>query len=152
MVEDAVKRNGKAILIDATGEYKPFDAEAHQFLNKTLQDEYYSVQALDAFDLIAKECRKFGLFICLATQMPRGIPMGTLSQIGTFVVHRLINKYDKEPIEDACSAANRSALSFLAVLGRGEAILLGVDLPMPISIRVKPPAGSPSLKRLPSYR
>jgi DNA helicase HerA-like ATPase len=123
--------------------------EAHQFLNKTVQDEYYSVQPLDAFDLIAKECRKFGLFICLATQMPRDIPMGTLSQIGTFIVHRLINKYDKESIENACSAANRSALSFLPVLGRGEAILLGVDLPMPISIRVKPPGRRPFSKTPP---
>jgi hypothetical protein len=123
--------------------------EAHQFLNKTVQDEYYSVQPLDAFDLIAKECRKFGLFICLATQMPRDIPMGTLSQIGTFIVHRLINKYDKESIENACSAANRSALSFLPVLGRGEAILLGVDLPMPISIRVKPPVRKPFSKTPP---
>jgi hypothetical protein len=123
--------------------------EAHQFLNKTVQDEYYSVQPLDAFDLIAKECRKFGLFICLATQMPRDIPMGTLSQIGTFIVHRLINKYDKESIENACSAANRSALSFLPVLGRGEAILLGVDLPMPISIRVKPPVKKPFSKTPP---
>jgi DNA helicase HerA-like ATPase len=73
----------------------------------------------------------------------------TLSQIGTFIVHRLINRYDKESVENACSAANRSALSFLPVLGRGEAILLGVDLPMPISVRVKPPARKPSSKTPP---
>ena len=116
-----------------------FVDEAHQFLNKTIQDEYFSAQPLDAFDLIAKECRKYGLFLCLATQMPRDIPIGTLSQMGTFIVHRLINKYDKEAVENACSSANKSSLSFLPILGRGEALLIGVDLPMPISVKIREP-------------
>lgn len=123
-----------------------FIDEAHQFLNKTIQDEYSPVQPLDAFDLIAKESRKFGLFLCLATQMPRDIPLGTLSQVGTFIVHRLINKYDKEAVENACSVANRAVLSFLPVLGRGEAVLLGVDLPMPISIKIIQPDIKPDSK------
>jgi len=126
-----------------------FVDEAHQFLNKTIQDEYSPVQELNAFDLIAKESRKFGLFLCLSTQMPRDIPLGTLSQMGTFIVHRLINKYDKEAVENACSVANRAVLSFLPVLGRGEAILLGVDFPMPISIKVKPPTIKPDSKTPP---
>ena len=72
--------------------------EAHQFLNKTVKDEYFDAKPLDAFESIAKECRKHGLFLCLATQMPRDIPAGTLSQMGTFIVHRLINHFDKEAI------------------------------------------------------
>lgn len=133
-----------------TGEFKQnnsvilFIDEAHQFLNKTIQDEYSSGQSLDAFDLIAKESRKFGLFLCLATQMPRDIPAGTLSQMGTFIVHRLINKYDKEAVENACSVTNRAVMSFLPVLGKGEAILLGVDFPMPISVKIKPPIKKPN--------
>ena len=69
--------------------------EAHQFLNKSIKDEYFESKPLDAFDSIAKECRKYGLFLCIATQMPRDIPKGTLSQMGTFIVHRLINFNDK---------------------------------------------------------
>lgn len=117
--------------------------EAHQYLNKTINDEYFGPHALDAFDQIAKECRKYGLFLCLATQMPRDIPAGTLSQMGTFIVHRLINYNDKEAVANACSSANRSALSFLPVLGEGEAILTGVDFPMPVSIKVDRPERPP---------
>lgn len=117
--------------------------EAHQYLNKSVSDEYYGSQALDAFDQIAKECRKYGLFLCLATQMPRDIPAGTLSQIGTFIVHRLINYNDKEAIANACSSANRNALSFLPVLGEGEAILTGVDFPMPVTIKINKPHTPP---------
>lgn len=124
--------------------------EAHQFLNKKVKDEYFESVNLDAFDSIAKECRKHGLFLCIATQMPRDIPSGTLSQMGTFIVHRLINYNDKEAVSNACSTANKSTLDFLPILGEGEAILTGVDFPMPIIMKfdepiIKPDSSTPKL-------
>ncbi|MDY0905624.1 ATP-binding protein [Pedobacter sp. CFBP9032] len=113
--------------------------EAHQYLNKKVTDEYFESTELSAFDSIAKECRKYGLFLCLATQMPRDIPNGTLSQIGTFITHRLINHQDKEAIANACSSANKDTLAFLPILGSGEAILMGVDFPMPVMLKVDLP-------------
>ncbi|OPX24710.1 MAG: hypothetical protein B1H05_04720 [Candidatus Cloacimonas sp. 4484_140] len=47
--------------------------------------------------MIAKEGRKYGLNVCIATQRPRDIPEDVLSQIGTLIVHRLIN--DKETLQ-----------------------------------------------------
>lgn len=121
-----------------------FVDEAHQFLNKKVKDEYFESTELNSFDSIAKECRKYGLFLCIATQMPRDIPNGTLSQIGTFISHRLINHQDKEAIANACSSANRDTLAFLPVLGSGEAILMGVDFPMPVMLKVKKPNITPN--------
>lgn len=118
--------------------------EAHQFLNKSVVDEYFASTSLSAFDQIAKECRKYGLFLCIATQMPKDIPLGTLSQMGTFIVHRLINYNDKEAIKQACSSADADMLAFLPVLGAGEAIISGVDFPMPLSIAVEPPTITPN--------
>ncbi|HVU97978.1 MAG TPA: ATP-binding protein [Puia sp.] len=120
--------------------------EAHQFLNKSVRDEYFEAKPLDAFDSIAKECRKHGLFLCLATQMPRDIPIGTLSQMGTFIVHRLITFNDKEAINNACSTANKNTLDFLPILGEGEAILTGVDFPMPIILKFDEPENRPNSK------
>lgn len=121
-----------------------FIDEAHQYLNKKVKDEYFESTDLSAFDSIAKECRKYGLFLCLATQMPRDIPNGTLSQIGTFIAHRLINYQDKEAIANACSSANRETLAFLPVLGSGEAILMGVDFPMPVMLKIESPQIKPN--------
>lgn len=121
-----------------------FVDEAHQFLNKKVKDEYFEATELNSFDSIAKECRKYGLFLCIATQMPRDIPNGTLSQIGTFITHRLINHQDKEAIANACSSANRDTLAFLPVLGSGEAILMGVDFPMPVMLKVELPKIRPN--------
>ncbi len=130
-----------------------FIDEAHQYLNKKVKDEYFEATELGAFDSIAKECRKYGLFLCIATQMPRDIPNGTLSQIGTFITHRLINHQDKEAIANACSSANKDTLSFLPVLGSGEAIVMGVDFPMPVMLKVemgdiKPNSDTPIFKLL----
>lgn len=121
-----------------------FIDEAHQFLNKKVKDEYFESTELNSFDSIAKESRKYGLFLCIATQMPRDIPNGTLSQIGTFIAHRLINHQDKEAIANACSSANRDTLAFLPVLGSGEAILMGVDFPMPVMLKVDLPKIKPN--------
>lgn len=120
-----------------------FVDEAHQYLNKDVKDEYFELTKLNSFDSIAKECRKYGLFLCLSTQMPRDIPIGTLSQIGTFIVHRLINHFDKESIANASSSANKSSLDFLPVLGAGEAILMGVDFPMPVMMKLYKPSIEP---------
>lgn len=129
-----------------------FVDEAHQFLNKKVKDEYFESTELSAFDNIAKESRKYGLFLCLSTQMPRDIPIGTLSQMGTFITHRLINSQDKEAIASACSTANRETLSFLPSLGSGEAIIMGVDFPMPISVKIdfpiiRPKFDTPKFKK-----
>lgn len=118
--------------------------EAHQFLNKTVVDDYFQGSSLTAFEMIAKECRKYGLFICLSTQMPRDIPAGTLSQMGTFLVHRLINANDKAAIAEACSSAGEDMLKFLPVLGEGEAILTGVDFPMDVTLQVDEPRFKPA--------
>lgn len=133
---DVFKANPTILFID----------EAHQYLNKNVKDEHFQLTGLNSIDQIAKECRKYGLFLCLATQMPKDIPVGTLSQMGTFVVHRLINYYDKDAIENACASANKSILSFLPTLGEGEGILMGVDFPMPIVLKVTAPKIKPDSK------
>ncbi len=130
--------------LDPTGQRLViFVDEAHQFLNKRIKGEFSFDVELGAFDEIAKECRKYGLFLVLSTQMPRDIPQGTLSQVGTFIVHRLINRQDKEAIENACSSSSQYSLSFIPVLGEGEALLMGVDFPMPVVIKVGLPRLEP---------
>lgn len=121
-----------------------FIDEAHQFLNKRISADDDSSFYLQNIDSIAKEARKYGLFLCLATQMPRDIPIGTLSQMGTFIVHRLINEQDKKSVENAASSANRNVLQFLPILGEGEALLVGVDFPMPLMLKIDAPINKPN--------
>lgn len=114
--------------------------EAHQFLNTRISGDYAPDVHLNAFDNIAKECRKHGLYLCLSTQMPRDIPDGTLSQVGTFIVHRLINENDKNKIKDACQESTREIMSYLPILGKGECMIISNHVPMPLHIKVNEPS------------
>lgn len=117
--------------------------EAHQFLNKSVGDEL-SRTDLDAFGLIAKEGRKYSLTCVLATQRPRDIPEDVLSQMGMFIVHRLINDRDRSVVERACGELDASAASFLPTLGQGEAMVVGVNAPMPLPVIINRPLHPPS--------
>jgi DNA helicase HerA-like ATPase len=117
--------------------------EAHQFFDKHLTDPEGDYP-LDAFALIAKEGRKYALSVCMATQRPRDIPEGVLSQMGTLIVHRLINDLDRGVVERACGEMNRACLDALPGLAPGEAIILGAGFPMPLHVRVEAPMCPPN--------
>ncbi len=119
-----------------------FIDEAHQFLNKQIGDEASSF-ALDSFGNIAKEGRKYGLNVVIATQRPRDVPEDVLSQIGTLIVHRLTNEKDQDVVKKAVGSIDQRSASFLPILGQGEALLLGVDFPFPMTVKIKIPENKP---------
>lgn len=112
--------------------------EAHQFVGRSIGDETNRV-SLDAFGLIAKEGRKYGLTAAIATQRPRDVPTDVLSQLGTLFVHRLTNDRDRETIERACGDLDRDAAAFIPSLAQGEAIIVGPDLPAPLPVIITHP-------------
>ena len=116
--------------------------EAHNFLGRHIGGEDY-IAKLDAFEIIAKEGRKYGLNICLATQRPRDITEGVLSQMGTLIVHRLTNDKDREVVERACGEIDKAASAFLPNLRPGHAAIIGADFPIPLTIQVEKPSVQP---------
>ncbi len=117
--------------------------EAHNFLGRHIGSEDH-IAKLDAFEIIAKEGRKYGLNICLATQRPRDITEGVLSQMGTLIVHRLTNDKDREVVERACGEIDRAASAFLPNLRPGEAAIIGTDFPIPLTIQIARPTIQPT--------
>lgn len=117
--------------------------EAHQFFDVTVGDEFSSAR-LSAFDSIAKEGRKYGLTVCMATQRPGDLPAGVLSQVGMTIVHRLADGRDRQRVEQAAAELDHSATRLLPGLVPGEAILMGVDFPVPVSVRMQAPVAPPA--------
>lgn len=147
------KHDARALLLNALGRHlltmarkgrfrsRPlvcFLDEAHQFIGRSVGDEANSVN-LDAFGLIAKEGRKYGLTTTIATQRPRDVPQDVLSQLGTLFVHRLTNDRDRETIERSCGDLDRSAAAFIPSLSQGEVIVVGPDLPAPLPLMMERP-------------
>lgn len=156
----AFEQNTRELVVNAIGRYLLSRArrgdfqkiplvvaidEAHQFLNKSIGDDNNKV-TLDAFGLIAKEGRKYGLTCLLATQRPRDIPEDVLSQIGMFVVHRLINERDQSVVINASGILDMSTAAFLPGLRDGEALIVGTDSIMPMPIFLNAPKQKPRLE------
>jgi len=130
--KDAFKTHPMVVFLD----------EAHQFLNARLSDER-AEYPLNAFSLISKEGRKYALTLCLATQRPRDIPTGSLSQVGTMIVHRMTNDQDREVIERACGEFDHSLAAAVPTLIPGEAVLIGPEFGIPLKVRIIAPGVKP---------
>ncbi|MEM1203444.1 MAG: ATP-binding protein [Acidobacteriota bacterium] len=117
--------------------------EAHNFLGQDVGGDGHA-SSLNAYELAAREGRKYGLNICLISQRPRDLTEGVLSQMGTLIVHRLTNENDRGIVERACGEIDRAASKYLPNLRPGEAAIIGTDFPIPLTIRVFEPRTKPT--------
>jgi uncharacterized protein len=84
-----------------------------------------------ALSRIAKEGRKYGVFLGLVTQRPAEIDPTIVSQCSTLFVMRLSNDRDQALIRSAASDAARNLLSFIPSLGTREAFAFGPGVSLP---------------------
>jgi DNA helicase HerA-like ATPase len=98
-----------------------------------------------ALSRIAKEGRKYGVFLGLVTQRPAEIDATILSQCSTMFVMRLSNDRDQALIRSAVSDAGVNMLSFIPSLGIGEVFAFGAGVPLPTRMKFRelPPAMRP---------
>lgn len=84
---------------------------------------------------IAKEGRKTGVSLWIASQRPTELDPTILSQCNTIFAMRLANQADQEALRAAIPDASTSLLNCLPSLGLGEAIAVGEGVPLPTRIR-----------------
>jgi DNA helicase HerA-like ATPase len=88
-----------------------------------------------ALSRIAKEGRKYGVFLGLVTQRPAEIDPTIISQCSTFFVMRLANDRDQHLIRSAVSDAAANLLSFIPSLGTREVFTFGSGVALPTRMR-----------------
>jgi DNA helicase HerA-like ATPase len=84
-----------------------------------------------ALSRIAKEGRKYGVFLGLVTQRPAEIDPTIISQCSTLFVMRLSNDRDQALIRSAVSDAAVNLLSFIPSLGTREVFTFGSGVALP---------------------
>jgi DNA helicase HerA-like ATPase len=84
---------------------------------------------------IAKEGRKYGVYLGLVTQRPAELDPTILSQCSSIFAMRMANETDHATIRSAVSDAASSTLAALPSIGNREAIAFGEAVSMPMRVR-----------------
>ena len=114
--------------------------EAHTFVHRELTGETATAAGkacARVFEKIAREGRKFGLGLVLASQRPSEVSPTVLSQCNTFLLHRLVNDRDQELVKGLVPDGLGLLLRELPSLPTRRAILLGWAAPAPILVEVE---------------
>jgi DNA helicase HerA-like ATPase len=90
-----------------------------------------------AVSRIAKEGRKYGVYLGLVTQRPAELDATILSQCNTLFAMRLANDRDQALLRSAVSDAAANLLSFVPSLGTREVLAFGEGVALPTRLRFK---------------
>lgn len=102
-----------------------FMDEIHRFIDKENTD----------FVTIAREGRKYGVFLFMTTQSPLDVSPLLMSQIGTFIIHRLAHPNEVNLMENFM-IMNKGILKRL---GQGEAVISSINFIDDICVKVNKP-------------
>jgi DNA helicase HerA-like ATPase len=90
-----------------------------------------------AISRIAKEGRKYGVYLGLMTQRPSELDPTIISQCSTLFAMRMANDRDQAIVRAAVSDAAGSLLGFLPSLGAREVFAFGEGVALPTRLRFK---------------
>jgi hypothetical protein len=107
--------------------------EAHNYANADRTIGFRP--AREAVSRIAKEGRKYGVFLGLVTQRPAQLDRTLISQCSTVFAMRMANEDDQRIVQAAVSDPANRLLGFLASLGTREALAFGAGLPVATRLR-----------------
>jgi DNA helicase HerA-like ATPase len=88
-----------------------------------------------AISRIAKEGRKYGVFLGLITQRPAELDPTILSQCSTLFAMRMTNDRDQALLRSAVADTAANLLAFLPSLGTGEAFAFGEGVMLPTRLK-----------------
>ncbi len=118
--------------------------EAHLYLPVRDAAEAAERRALEAFERIAKEGRKYGVSLLVVSQRPSDVSRTILSQCNNFLVLRLTNDQDQSVVKRLMPESMGGITDILPLLDTGEALLLGDSILLPTRIRLDKPMNPPA--------
>lgn len=104
--------------------------EAHRYVPSDENAGFWPTR--QAIARIAKEGRKYGVYLGVITQRPSELDSTILSQCNTIFAMRLSNQTDKAIIGGALTNGAQSTIGFLSSIANREAIAFGEGLKTPM--------------------
>ncbi|NIZ62344.1 ATPase [Sedimentitalea sp. CY04] len=117
--------------------------EAHLYIPERMQADSSDAVAVEIFERIAKEGRKYGIGLVVISQRPSEVNRTVLSQCNNVVAMRLTNSDDQSVIKRLLPDSLGSFGDLLPVLDIGEALVVGDASLLPTRIRIAEPKMKP---------
>ena len=130
---DRAKRRPMALVCD----------ESHLYLPKKDGKNPVEQRAIENFEKIAKEGRKYGVALLIISQRPSDVSSTILSQCNNVIALRLTNGDDQATVKRLMPESLEGMMDTLPILDIGEALVVGDAVLLPSRIRIHPPSEKP---------
>ncbi len=109
--------------------------EAHRYISE--MPSRFAIDAGITFQRVAKEGRKYGAFLIVASQRPSELSKTVLSQCNNFIIHRIQNPDDLSQIRQMTPFISETVLRRLPSLPKQHALIFGNSVNIPTTFRVR---------------
>ena len=115
--------------------------EAHRYV---INDADTTILGYNIFDRIAKEGRKYGIFLGLITQRPSELSDTVLSQCNNFLIFKISQPSDSNYIRNIIPFMTDEISERIKMLQPGNCYIFGPAFKIPIVIKIKIPNPTPN--------
>jgi DNA helicase HerA-like ATPase len=123
--------------------------EAHKYVPNSDLVKYRSSKK--SIERIAKEGRKYGITLLLASQRPSEISETIFSQCNNFIAMRLTNPVDQGYVKKLLPDTLGTLIDTMPSLRQGEALLVGESIILPSIVQIDRCANEPSSNDIPYW-
>lgn len=111
--------------------------EAHVYIPTDFQLSAAQRRMVEIFENIAKEGRKFGITLFVASQRPSELNKTIMSQCANYIVMKLNNENDKSMIKGMMPAGSADVIETTTMFSPGDCLVVGDACPIPLKIHVE---------------
>ena len=123
--------------------------EAHKYIPNSELVKYRASKT--SIERIAKEGRKYGVTLLLASQRPSEVSETIFSQCNNFIAMRLTNPADQNYVKKLLPDTLGDLTDTMPSLQAGEALLIGESIVLPSIVKIDPCAKPPSSDDIPYW-
>ena len=124
--------------------------EAHKYVPNSELSKFRASK--NSIERIAKEGRKYGVTLLLASQRPSEISETIFSQCNNFIAMRLTNPNDQHYVKKLLPDTLGNIIDELPTLRAGEALLLGESVVLPSIVQIEKCDLAPSSNDIPYWQ
>jgi DNA helicase HerA-like ATPase len=128
-----------------------FCDEAHLYIPERQSSSGGEAFAVEAFERIAKEGRKYGVGLVVISQRPSEVNRTVLSQCNNLVAMRLTNGDDQNVVRRLLPDSLGGFSDLLPILDTGEALVVGDASLLPTRVRIQEPENKPDSGTVPFW-